>query len=167
MLKFYLQKSHTNALKHKDQPQPSAEQMFRATVWTNVSVSVRKSPMLCCPLVFLFPLHRFLLLPVFHPKSCKTGPESRSMIAHCCSTANQWNSTNSTVICSLHPPAPPQFLLHLVPHLLFLISLSVRRQQLRLDLLNVSHSVWQKHLDGVRTTRWSSISYLSGSCCIL
>lgn len=57
---------------------------------------------------FFFPFsteHTLLLL--FQSKSCKTVPESRSMLAHFCSTANQWNSTNSTVICSLHRPPPP------------------------------------------------------------
>lgn len=57
---------------------------------------------------FFFPFStKHTLLLLFQSKSCKTVPESRSMLAHFCSTANQWNSTNSTVICSLHRPPPP------------------------------------------------------------
>lgn len=44
----------------------------------------------------------------FQSKSCKTVPESRSMLTHFWSTANQWNSTNSNVICFL------SLLLHLL-----------------------------------------------------
>ena len=43
--------------------------------------------------------HIVLFFFLFQSKSCKTVPESQSMLAHLCSTANQWNSTNSIVIC--------------------------------------------------------------------
>lgn len=74
----------------------------------------------CCPLLF-------------HSKSCKTVPERQSMRAHFSPTANQWNSTNSTVICILHLPcvpplpylsmSPPSFSLSLF--LLFQLGLTI------------------------------------------
>lgn len=58
-------------------------------------------------------LSRKLLSSCFQSKSCKTVPESQSMLTHFWFTANQWNSTNSNVICFLS-------LLH---HLLLLLLL--------------------------------------------
>lgn len=99
-------------------------------------------------------LHRIHCCPLlFHSKSCKTVPERQSMRAHFSPTANQWNSTNSTVICILHLPCvPPLPYLSMSPPP-FSLSLFLRFQLGLTIVLQVMFETQHKHFKKTRTPK--------------